>query len=166
MNFKKVCRKKNHQKTRQNNVKKQHQKSTTKINVTNKSQKSMSKNNVKNKHQKSMPKNNVKKQCHKSTSKKKLQNMYREKLKETLISLITVEVGINMQGCKSCKINWNFPSNHFIAQNDHEKKIFIRFCKKIETSVMKSINMQGGFLFCAGWNFPKSVSVTSRLLER
>ena len=30
----------------------------------------------------------------------------------------------------------------------------------------KSINVQGGFLFCAGWNFPKSVSVTSRLLER
>ena len=30
----------------------------------------------------------------------------------------------------------------------------------------KSINVQGGFLFCAGWNFPKSVSVTSHLLER
>jgi hypothetical protein len=25
---------------------------------------------------------------------------------------------------------------------------------------MNSINMQGGFLFCVGWNFPKSVSVT------
>ena len=32
--------------------------------------------------------------------------------------------------------------------------------------IMKSINVQGGFLFCVGWNFPKSVSVTSRLLER
>ena len=35
------------------------------------------------------------------------------------------------------------------------RKIFIRFCKNIESFVMKSINMQGGFLFCAGWNFPK-----------
>ena len=26
----------------------------------------------------------------------------------TLISLITVEVGINVKGCKSCKINWTF----------------------------------------------------------
>ena len=31
---------------------------------------------------------------------------------------------------------------------------------------MKSRNVEGGFLFCAGWNFLKSVSVTSRLLER
>ena len=31
---------------------------------------------------------------------------------------------------------------------------------------MKSINVQGGFLFRAGWNFLKLVSVTSRLLER
>ena len=33
------------------------------------------------------------------------------------------------------------------------RKIFIRFCKNIESFVMKSINVQGGFLFCAGWNF-------------
>ena len=46
------------------------------------------------------------------------------------------------------------------------RKIIIRFCRNIVRSVMKSINMQGGFLFCAGWNFPKSVSVTSCLLER
>ena len=53
------------------------------------------------------------------------------------------------------------------------RKIIIRFCKNIESSVlnierslMKSINVQGGFLFCAGWNFPKLLSVTSRLLER
>ena len=46
------------------------------------------------------------------------------------------------------------------------RKIFIRFCKNIESFVMKSINLQGGFLFCAVGNFPKSVSVTSRLLER
>ena len=41
-----------------------------------------------------------------------------------------------------------------------KKKIFIRFCKKIKSLKMKSINVR------AGWNFPKSVSVTSRLLER
>ena len=35
------------------------------------------------------------------------------------------------------------------------RKIFIRFCKNIESFVMKSINVQGGFLFCAGWNFQK-----------
>ena len=35
------------------------------------------------------------------------------------------------------------------------RKIVIRFCKNIETFVMKSINVQGGFLFFAGWNFPK-----------
>ena len=29
----------------------------------------------------------------------------------TLISLITVEVGINVYGCKSCKINWTFSIN-------------------------------------------------------
>ena len=29
----------------------------------------------------------------------------------TLISLITVEVGINVLGCKSCKINWTFSLN-------------------------------------------------------
>ena len=46
------------------------------------------------------------------------------------------------------------------------KKIFIRFCKNIENFVLKSINVRGGFLFCAGCNFPKSVSVTSPLLER
>ena len=46
------------------------------------------------------------------------------------------------------------------------RKIFIRFCKNIESFVMKSINVQGGFLFCAGWNFPKLVSMTSCLLER
>ena len=46
------------------------------------------------------------------------------------------------------------------------RKIFLRFCKNVESFVMKAINMQGGFLFCAGWNFPKSVSVTSHLLER
>ena len=46
------------------------------------------------------------------------------------------------------------------------RKFVVRFCKNIETFVMKSINVQGGFLCCAGWNFPKSVSVTSRLLER
>ena len=45
------------------------------------------------------------------------------------------------------------------------RKIFIRFCKKIESFVMKSINVQGECLFCAGKNFPKWVSVTSRLLE-
>ena len=39
------------------------------------------------------------------------------------------------------------------------RKIFFRFCKNIESYVMKSINPQGGFLFCAGWNFPASVSV-------
>ena len=41
------------------------------------------------------------------------------------------------------------------------KKIFIRFCKNIESFVMKSLNVQGGFLFCAGWNSPKSVSLFS-----
>ena len=46
------------------------------------------------------------------------------------------------------------------------RKIVIWFCKNIETFVMKSINVQGGFLFCAGWNLPESVSVTSSLLER
>ena len=46
------------------------------------------------------------------------------------------------------------------------RKIFLRFCKNVESFVMKAINMQGGFLFRAGWNFPKSVSVTSHLLER
>ena len=30
---------------------------------------------------------------------------------------------------------------------------------------MKSINVEGDF-FCGGWNFSKSVSVTSRLLKR
>ena len=29
----------------------------------------------------------------------------------------------------------------------------IRFCKNTESFVMKSINMQGGFSFCAGWNY-------------
>ena len=50
------------------------------------------------------------------------------------------------------------------------RNIIIRSSKNIEGSVrifvMKSINAQGGFLFCSGWNFLKSVSVTSRLLER
>ena len=46
------------------------------------------------------------------------------------------------------------------------KKIFIMFCTNIESFVMKSMNVQGAFLFCAGWNFQKSVSVTSRLLQR
>ena len=45
------------------------------------------------------------------------------------------------------------------------RKMVIRFCKNIESFVMVSINGQGEFLFCAGWNFPKSVSVTSCLLE-
>ena len=36
------------------------------------------------------------------------------------------------------------------------RKIIIRLCKNTESSVMKSINVQGRFLFCAGWNFPKS----------
>ena len=35
-----------------------------------------------------------------------------------------------------------------------------KFCKNIVSVVMQW--MQGGFLLCAGWNFPKSVSVTSR----
>ena len=46
------------------------------------------------------------------------------------------------------------------------RKIFIRFCKNIESFVMKAINVQGGFLFYAGWDFPKSVSVMSRLFGR
>ena len=48
-----------------------------------------------------------------------------------------MEVGINVEGGKNCQITkyggW---------------KIF-----------KKSINVEGGFLFCGGWNFSKSVSV-------
>ena len=44
-------------------------------------------------------------------------------------------------------------------------KIVIRFCNNIESFVIKSINMQGIFILCRV-EFPKSVSVTSRLLER
>ena len=33
------------------------------------------------------------------------------------------------------------------------RKIIIRFCKNIESFAMKSINVQGVFLFCAGWIF-------------
>ena len=46
------------------------------------------------------------------------------------------------------------------------RKIFIRLCKNIESFVMKLLNVLGGFLFCAGWNFPKSVTVSLHLLER
>ena len=35
------------------------------------------------------------------------------------------------------------------------RKIVIRFCKNIETFVMKSINVQGGFLFLCRVEFSK-----------
>ena len=43
------------------------------------------------------------------------------------------------------------------------RKIFI--CKNIESFAMKSIIVQGVFLFCAGWNFSKSVSVGSTFIR-
>ena len=46
------------------------------------------------------------------------------------------------------------------------RKMVIKFSKNFESFVMKPLNVQGEYLFCAGWNFPKSVSVTSCLLER
>ena len=46
------------------------------------------------------------------------------------------------------------------------RKIFIRFCNNIK-HFSNEINKRGGWIsFCGGGNFPKSVSVTSRLLER
>ena len=48
------------------------------------------------------------------------------------------------------------------------RKIFIMFCKNIESFVMKSINVRCRMdsCFVQGGIFPKSVSVTTRLLER
>ena len=45
-------------------------------------------------------------------------------------------------------------------------KIVIRFCKNIGKLCNEINKRGGGILFCEGWNFPKSVSMTSRLLER
>ena len=45
------------------------------------------------------------------------------------------------------------------------KKIVISFCKNIG-EFCNEINKRGGeIFFCGGWNFSKSVGVTSRLLE-
>ena len=89
---------------------------------------------------------------------------------DTLISLITVEVGMNVEGCKSCKINWPFPVNFWARKKFYnlkwpQEKSSLGSVRISESFVMISINVEGGF-FCGGWNFPKSVSMTSRLLER
>ena len=61
-----------------------------------------------------------------------------------------MEVGINVEGGNFLK-NLLYKCNKRGVEGEKSKK---------------SINVRGGFLFYAGWNFPKSVSVTSRLLER
>ena len=46
------------------------------------------------------------------------------------------------------------------------RKIVIRFCKNIGKFFIE-INKHGGGIFISGgWNFSKSVSVTSHLIER
>ena len=39
-----------------------------------------------------------------------------------LISLITVKVGINVEGCKSCKTNWTFSINFYARINIYSSK--------------------------------------------
>ena len=63
---------------------------------------------------------------------------------------INVEVGINVEGGIFWK-NLLYKCNKRGVEGGKSKK---------------SVNVQGGFLFCAGWNFPKSVSMPSCLLER
>ena len=61
-----------------------------------------------------------------------------------------MEVGINVEG-------------GFFGKNYYINLINVEW--RVEKS-KKSINVKGGFLFCGVWNFSKSVSVTSRLLDR
>ena len=68
----------------------------------------------------------------------------------TLIFLITMEVGINMEGCKSCKINWPFSSNvwdrvKFYSSKWQWEKSSSGSLRMLESFVMKSKNVKGGF---------------------
>ena len=61
-----------------------------------------------------------------------------------------MEVGINMEGGIFWK-NYMHKCNKRGVEGGKSKK---------------SINVEGGFIFCGGWSVSKSVSMTSRLLEK
>ena len=65
----------------------------------------------------------------------------------TLISLINVEVGINVEGCKKCKITKCGGGNNI-------------------RHLSNEINKRGGWIsFSGGWNFSKLVSVDSSFIR-
>ena len=68
----------------------------------------------------------------------------------TLISLINVKVGINVDG-------------GLFGKNQY--KTLINEELRVEKS-KKLINVEGEFLFCGGWNFSKSVSVGSTFIRQ
>ena len=68
----------------------------------------------------------------------------------TLISLITMEVGINMEGFKSCKSNWPFSVNFWVRIKFYSSKWLWEKSSSgsvriSESFVMKLINVEGGF---------------------
>ena len=76
-------------------------------------------------------------------------------LLKMMFSLITMEVGINVEGCKSCKINWPFSVNFwarmkfYISKWPWEKSSS-GSVRILESFVMKSINVEGDFFVEGG----------------
>jgi hypothetical protein len=81
----------------------------------------------------------------------------------TLISLITVDVGINVEGVQKLQSQYTWRVGFFGKKLVHNcNKRGVEGGRKFK----KSINVEGGNVH-GGWIFfSKSVSMTSRLLER